>query len=436
MRVRCRRRVDEQSSVYQAFIALVAVAAICAVLTRPRGISEGVWAFGAGLLLVVTGRLSLADVGDVLRDLAGVVTFLVGLFWITLAARQAGIFDRAARLVVNAASGSGTRLMVAVFAFGTLTTAFLSNDATVVLVTPVVLSACLRLGLPPLPYLFGCSFVADTASSLLPVSNPINLLYAERFDLSFSRHVVLLGLPTIVAVAVNAGVFLLLFRSQISARFTDNATRDWPIRPAAGVDRWITAGLGAVGTGYVLAAFVDVRPWLVTFAGGVALALIALAGRRIAPVDLIRVQPSSLYAFVIGLALVVRAADGAGLLDFLGQFIERAGEAGGIGGLLAVTFGTALGTNVVNNWTMALAISEPLARANTGDGVIAGSMLGADIGPNLSVVGSLATLIWLTEVRRGGLAVSSGTYLRIGVIVTVPTILAATCTLYLITRFT
>jgi arsenical pump membrane protein len=121
--------VDEQSSVSQAFIALVAVAAICAVLTRPRGISEGVWAFGAGLLLVVTGRLSLADVGDVLRDLAGVVTFLVGLFWITLAARQAGIFDRAARLVVNAASGSGTRLMVAVFAFGTLTTAFLSNDA-------------------------------------------------------------------------------------------------------------------------------------------------------------------------------------------------------------------------------------------------------------------------------------------------------------------
>ena len=105
-------------------------------------------------------------------------------------------------------------------------------------------------------------------------------------------------------------------------------------------------------------------------------------------------------------------------------------------GLLAVTFGTALGTNVVNNWTMALAISEPLARANTGDGVIAGSMLGADIGPNLSVVGSLATLIWLTEVRRGGLAVSSGTYLRIGVIVTVPTILAATGTLYLITQFT
>ncbi len=420
----------------QAFVAVVAVVTIGAVLTRPRGISEGAWAIGAGTLLVVTGQLALDDLSDVLRELTDVLTFLVGLFWITLAARQAGIFDRAARVMVHSAHGSGTRLMVAVFAFGALTTAFLSNDATVVLVTPIVLSACLRLGLPPLPYLFACSFVADTASSLLPVSNPINLLYAERLDLSFGRHVLLLGLPTIVAVGVNAGVFLLLFRNQLRGSFSDERSSNEPPFPTTNVDRWIAAGLAGVGIGYVLAAFLGVRPSLVTFTGGVMLGAVTLARKRIAAVDLIRVQPPSLYAFVIGLALVVRAADVAGLLGFLGRSVERAADIGGFGGLLAITFGTALGTNVVNNWTMALAMSGPLERSEASDEVVAGSILGADIGPNLSVVGSLATLIWLTEVRRGGLAVSSGTYFRIGVIATIPTLLAATGTLYIVARFT
>jgi arsenical pump membrane protein len=325
--------------------------------------------------------------------------------------------------------------MIAVFVFGALTTAIFSNDATVVLVAPVVLGACLRVGLPPLPYLFACSFVADTASSLLPVSNPINLLYAERFDLSFGRHVVLLGLPTLVAIVVNTLVFLLIFRSQLRAGFGDvSAAQD--AAALTTTDRWISAGLIAVGVGYVLAALLGVLPWLVTLAGGIGLAAIGLIGRRLTPRELLRVQPPSLYAFVVGLALVVRAADVAGLLGFLGSAVQRAGEIGGFSGLLAVTLGTALGTNLVNNWTMALAISGPLERSGASDQIVAGSMLGADIGPNLSVVGSLATLIWLSEVRRGGLAVSGSTYLRIGIITTIPTILAATVTLYLVGLFT
>jgi arsenical pump membrane protein len=422
-------------AVSEALVAVVAGLTIVAVLARPRGINEGIWAFSGGLVLAISGCLSLDDIGAVLRDLTGVLTFLVGLFWVTLAARQAGLFERAARAIVSISGGSGPRLMLAVFAFGTVTTALLSNDATVVLVTPVVLSACLRLRIPPLPYLFACSFVADTASSLLPVSNPINLLYAERFNLSFGRHLLLLGVPTLVAVLVNASVFLLLFRSQLRPGYDVAVVQDWQIAPMAIVDRSIVAGLVLVGIGYVVAGIVGIQPWLVTFAGGVVMATIALAGSRIVPSDLVRVQPPALYAFVIGLALVVRAADVNGLLDTLGRAVSQANEAGGLGGLLAMTFGTALGTNVVNNWTMALAVSGPLVRSGAGDVFVAGSMLGADIGPNLSVVGSLATLIWLTEVRRGGLAVSSRTYLRLGLLTTIPTILAATVALYLVGRY-
>lgn len=420
----------------EAFVAIVAFGAIAAVLTRPRGINEGVWALGGGLVLIVTGRLSVDDLAGTLRDLTGVMTFLIGLFWITLVARRAGLFERAARVVVLAAGGSGTRLMLAVFVLGTVTTMFLSNDATVVLVTPVILSACVRLGIQPLPYLFACSFVADTASSMLPVSNPINLLYAERFDLSFARHVVLLGLPTLVAIAINAVAFLFLFRRQLRTGFDDSSVRAWVPPQPTNPDHLVTAALAAVGIGYLVAALLGLRPWLVTFAGGVVMVSIGLAGKRIAASEIVRVQPPTLYAFVIGLAIVVRAADGAGLLDGLGSAVERASGIGGLGGLIAVTLGTALGTNVVNNWTMALAIGGPLARSGAGEATVAGSMLGADIGPNLSVVGSLATLIWLTEIRRGGLAVSGGAYLRLGLITTIPAILAATIVLHLVAGFT
>jgi arsenical pump membrane protein len=322
-------------------------------------------------------------------------------------------------------------LLAAVFVFGTLTTTVLSNDATVVLVTPVILVACRTLGLPPLPYLFACTFVADTASSMLPISNPINLLYSEQFDISFQHHAALLVVPTLLAVTVNALAFHLLFRTTLPRRFDPAPLLARAGTPLGRFERGIAVGIGCVAIAYVVAAVTGVQPYWVTLAGGTVLAGVALAGGRIAPVDLVRVQPASLYAFVVGLALVVAAADSAGLLNLLGRAVTRATEAGGVAGLVGLSLGTALGTNLVNNWTMALAVIPPLQRAGATQALAAGSMLGADIGPNFSVVGSLATLIWLTEVRREGLAVSGRTYVRIGVIATLPALLVATVALYL-----
>jgi arsenical pump membrane protein len=221
----------------------------------------------------------------------------------------------------------------------------------------------------------------------------------------------------------------------LRSRFDDSSVRESRPPALGAIDRWIVAALVAVACGYLLTAFLGLRPWLITIGGGVVMVTITLIGRKIKAGDVIRVQPLSLYAFVIGLAIVVRAADAEGLLDLLGRAVERASAVGGLSGLFAVTIGTALGTNIVNNWTMALAISGPLLRSGASDATVAGSMLGADIGPNLSVVGSLATLIWLTEVRRGGLAVSGRTYLRLGLITTIPAILAATLVLHLLARF-
>jgi arsenical pump membrane protein len=417
--------------VSQALVAVIALITVTAVLTRPRGISEGTVAISGAVLMVATGQIPLDVVGDTLRGLIPVIAFLLGLFWLTLACERAGLFDLAALATLKSAHGNSYTLLVAVFLLGTLTTAILSNDATVVLVTPVVLRICRQIGLPPLPYLFACTFVADTASSLLPVSNPINLLYAERLGFGFLEHVSYLAAPTLAAILVNWVVFHFLFRSQIPGRFDTNAhsissrRRDYR-------DHLIVAGLIIVAAGYVVSAFAGIGPYWITLCGGSALALVGIVSGRILPSDLIRVQPPALYTFVVGLAIVVGAAGHAGLLDMLGRGILHASDAGVFGGLVAVTFGTAFGTNVVNNWTMALATIPALEQAGATNLLVAGSIMGADIGPNLSVVGSLATLIWLTEVRREQIAVSARTYLKLGIVATLPAIGAATCVLYML----
>lgn len=419
----------------EVLAACIAIGTVLAVLTRPRGISEGFWALIGGVLMLATGVLPLHRIDDVLAGITGVLVFLFGLFWLTLASDRAGLFDNASRWIVRAAGGDPRRLLNLVFVLGTVTTAVLSNDATVVLLTPVMLRACSRLDLPPLPYLFACTFVADTASSLLPISNPVNLLYAERLDISFARHASLMAAPTLAAVTVNAIAFQLLFRRQLPARFTPpSATITRSAFTTA--DRVINGALAIVVLGYVVSAFAGIEPYWITLFGGVMLGGIGVASNRIRSAELLRVQPPSLYAFVVGLALVVAGADWVGLLDTVGNLIVRATGMHPLVGMLSIAFGTALGTNLANNWTMALTIVRPLERISADDTLVFGSMLGADIGPNLSVVGSLATLIWLSEVRRGGLAVSGATYLRIGLIATIPAMLAGTLVLYLVARVT
>jgi arsenical pump membrane protein len=319
-----------------ALTALIAIATITAVLTRPRGVSEGLAALAGDLLMLVTRRISLHAALDVLADLAGVLIFLVGLFWLTLAAGRAGLFERAALLAVRAAQGDGRKLLASVFLFGMLTTTVLSNDATVVLVTPVILVVCRTIGLPPLPYLFACTFVADTASSMLPISNPINLLYAERFDISFLRHAQLLVVPTLVAVTVNAGVFHLLFRDELPQRFNSEPLLAQVPAPLRGSDRVIAWGLAGVALAYVGAALLGIAPYWVTLVGGAALVFVALAGGSVRLSDLARVQPPALYAFIIGPAIVVAAADAAGLLDLLGRAVTRATTSGDLLGLSSV----------------------------------------------------------------------------------------------------
>ena len=195
---------------------VIFVLAVALVMVRPRPFNEATAAaLGAAVMLIV-GLVSPSQAWDVLQVNANVLLFFLGLMIISIVAEQAGFFEWCAYKAVKLARGKGPALLGIVFGLGTLLTAFFSNDATALILTPVVFTLVKRLKLNPLPYCFACAFIANTASMLLPVSNPVNLLAVSRFGLTLGEYLKFLLLPSVLVIALNIGLFGIIFRKDIS----------------------------------------------------------------------------------------------------------------------------------------------------------------------------------------------------------------------------
>jgi arsenical pump membrane protein len=358
-----------------------------------------------------------------------VLLFFVGLMVASAAAERAGVFVVAADWVARLAGGSARRLLVLVFALGTLVTALLSNDATALLLTPVVFSLARRLDVPPLPYAFACALVANAASFILPVSNPANLLVLEGAPMGLDQFVGRLWLPSLASVVATLSVLLALNWGGLGRRYVPPKRPDVTGRVRAGL-----IGLGAMTAGYLTADLVGVPLGVVACLGAallVGLDQAVTGGTSPGVVALARDVGWGLLGLLAGLTVVVAglqasgaAATGAGLLRTLG-------EAGPLG-LMGVVLGSALLSNVVNNLPMALvaaAALHELPPSETRLDLAAALIVGIDLGPNLTTVGSFATMLWLMLLRRRGVAVSAWSYGRVGLVVTPPALLAATAAL-------
>lgn len=401
---------------------------LVAIITRPRGISEA-WSAAAGAGAMIAVRI--VDPMAAAKALIGrwdLFLFLLGLMLIAGLADGAGFFDAAGALAAGVARGSGRLLLLSVFGAGALITAFLSNDATALILTPVVYSVVTKLRLEPLPYLFATTFVADTASTLLPVSNPINVLIVGHMRLplaAYAQHV----LPAAVGVIlINAAVFLLVFRRQTARRFDI----DWRRALTEAIpDRghlWLVlAGLVAIAAGYLTASAVGIAPGLVAIGGALLLAALGLARRRFRPREVREHVSVSLLVYVAGLMVLVQGVENVGVTSAVVGWLVGLGH-GPLTSLAAGVLGAALASNLVNNLSATLfllsgsqAAHLPPAHATP---FLLGTLAGADLGPNLTPVGSLSTMLWLIVVRRRGIVVSNLDYLKLGAITT-PLLLVA-----------
>jgi arsenical pump membrane protein len=411
-----------------SFPVAIVVLTLILMLTRPRGLSEA-WAAAIGALtLVVTTAVPFGRVPRALGETADVLLFLLGMMTITGIAERARVFDVLAESVVRLARGNGRLLFVLVYLLGAIITATLSLDVTVIVLTPIVFALVARRRIPALPFMFACAFAANIASLILPVSNLTNLLVFDRLDLEFPDFVATMWLPNLVAAVANVVIFLWLFRKDIPRQFVREVT--FPIV----IDRWlVTAGsILALSLAGILGLGLASEPiWWAAIGGGAILLLLAAGTGRMTFRQAVHDVSPSIFVFVVSMTIVVDGFQRAWLRDQAIDFPASLPVA-----LLGSIGLTAVGSNVVNNIPMtvlALGVIERAPEASR-QALAYGSLIGANIGPALTTYGSLATMLWLTQLRRRGLEVSTMAYLRVSAITVPPVLLAAGFTLWLVLR--
>jgi len=396
-----------------AFIWILSLSSILLMLLRPRGIAEPWWIGGGALLLVLTRLLPIAGAEHAIREGLDVYLFLIGMMLLAETARLEGVFDWIAGIAVSHARGSAARLFLLIYLAGTIVTIFLSNDATAVVLTPAVLAAVRRAGVQPRSYLLICALIANAASFVLPISNPANLVIFDAKMPPLPSWLLVFLLPSLVSVLATYFILYFLSRSEVA-----NNIEDLPHQPAlsdtgraalAGIVLSAVVLLIASGLGWQLGA-----PTCVV--GLLAVLIVSFRDRRAALI-VVRGVSWSVVPLVAGLFMIVEALNRGGLLQIAEWGLQWAAGLHTLVGKLAAGFAVALISNGMNNLPVGLASGSALRHAGLGGAIQHAVLIGVDLGPNLSVTGSLATILWLIVLRREGVEITAWEFLKVGMIV-------------------
>ena len=408
------------------FGILIFVLTLGVIMVRPYRISEALAAAVGAILMLIGGYLSAKEAVQVLKGQWNIYGFFLGLMIISAIADRAGIFDILAAQTGRLARGSARWLLLGVFLLGMLITAFLSNDATALILTPVVFAMVTRLRLPPLPFMFACTFIADTASFLLPVSNPINILFLDSFGGGLGAYLQHMLLPSLFCIGFNIAVFLFLFRGDLRRKYK---LKDLPSTepPNRAFFNFTLIALGCIAVAFVLASSFEAPLSIAALGGAIAL---LIGGWHYGPLQWKRLRGEiswALLIFISGMFLVIRGIENLGLTNGFASGLMLLAGTNPLRSSLVVAISTALGANLINNVPMAIVAASTLramgVSSQTHPGLIYAAILGCDLGPNLTTVGSLATMLWLLILRRKGLDVSSVEYFKLGILV-VPVMVA------------
>ena len=401
------------------------------VVARPFRWPEAIWAVLGGLILVAFQLIGPYDALAGIAKGIDVYLFLVGMMLLSELARREGLFDWIAAIATSYANGSSRCLFVLVYLVGLVVTVFLSNDATAVVLTPAVYAAC-RAGKvrDPMPYLLVCAFIANAASFVLPISNPANLVIFAGGEMPpLSRWLSTFLLPSIVSIIIT---FVCLYWTQRRTLAKESL--------ATGADRpgltrsGSLAGWGILVTAIILVAASALHADLgvPTFlAGTITTALVLLLTRQ-SPAETLKGISWSVLPLVAGLFVIVEALDRTGVIGVLSTqlaSLASASQAQAVG--VAGAF-VAVVCNLVNNLPAGLVAGSAVQAAQVPDKVAGAVLIGVDLGPNLSVTGSLATILWLSALRREGLDISGWRFLKLGTVVMFPALILSLASLILV----
>ncbi|SIT45467.1 Arsenical pump membrane protein [Paraburkholderia ribeironis] len=399
----------------------IAAIATAGVITRPFKWPEAVWAVAGALLLVLLGLLPMHLAIEAIGKGTDVYLFLFGMMLLSEVGRREGLFDWVAVLAVNHARSSPRRLFVLIYLVGVVITAFLSNDATAVVLTPAVFAAAKKAKTPPLPLLFICAFVANAASFVLPISNPANIVLYGNHTPALGAWMLRFTLPSLLSIVATYVMLRWTQRDALAGICESNLEAV----ELSSSGRIALAGIAVTAGVLLTVSAYDIALGLPTAILGTLTALMVLILERKSPLPMIREISWSVLPLVAALFVMVEMLDHTGVITTLATILRQATEhnevatAGWAGAFIA------FGSNLMNNLPAGLIASSTVMQAHSPERVIDALLIGVDLGPNLSITGSLATILWLNAIRREGEDVSFMKFLKVGVLVMVPALVLA-----------
>jgi arsenical pump membrane protein len=401
---------------------IIAAIAVTGVIIRPFNIMEAIWPVGAVAVLLLFGLIK-PDVA-----LAGVAKgtdvylFLTGMMLLAEVARKEGLFDWLAAFATTHAKGSPERLLLLTYIVGAAVTVFLSNDATAVVLTPAVAAAVKAANVKePLPYLLVCAFVANAASFVLPISNPANLVIYGSAMPPLLHWLPRYLLPSVLAI----GSTYVLLRWVAADALKQTIAKDIAMPKLSVGGRTTAVGIFATAAVLLTASAMDISLGLPTCIAGAATAAIVMLRDPGKVMPTIRDVSWGILPLVAGLFVLVEALANTGVIATISGVLAAATEQSEILTGWGAGISTALASNLANNLPIGLIAGSAVQDAHASAKVTSAVLIGVDIGPNLSVTGSLATILWLTALRRDGHQVGAIKFLKIGAIVMPPALLLA-----------